>query len=136
MEIQLPAPTAVGRVVVFSAVPWQFDGTLVDYELQYDRDGRWVTLEHVREPPRTIGVFTPPTRTTVDSFFADRWVFEHRFTPVTTRKLRLLVHQATWGVGASRIVGEAGIFVIKGERNFMVLREVEVYGPEPGPAAP
>ncbi|MCY3017894.1 MAG: NEW3 domain-containing protein [Planctomycetota bacterium] len=128
VEVRLPAPTQVARVVVFAPVPWQWDGTLVDYELQYDKGGQWVTLDHVKEPLKTFGVYSPPTRTSVDSFFADRWVFEHQFAPVTTAKIRLLVHETTWGGGATSIVPEAG-----GQTgpHQVMLREVEIYGPAP-----
>jgi len=125
VEVRLPAAAGVARVIVYATPPWQCQGTLLDYELQYDRGGRWVTLEHVREPARCVLAFTPPTRTTVDSFFSDRWIFQHSFPPVTTRKIRLLVHDVTWGGGATREETEAG-----GQTgpHQMTLREVEIYG--------
>ena len=46
----------------------------------------------------------PNNRTTVDSFFSDRWVFPLSFPPVTTRRLRLLIHDATFGGGATKDV--------------------------------
>ena len=98
----------MARVIVYAAPPWQSQGTLLDYELQYERNGQWVTIEHVKEPTRTLCVFTPPTRTTVDSFFSDRWIFQHQFPPVTTQKIRLLVHDCTWGDGATKEETEAG----------------------------
>ena len=128
VELRLPEPRKVSRVVVFSAPPWQNQSTLVHYELKVDRGGRWATVAHVNEPLKTFGVYSCVTRTTVDSFFADRWVFEHEVPPVTTRKIRLLVRNATWGGGATKIVGEAGGQT--GEHRFM-LREFEIYGPEP-----
>ncbi|MCW3051808.1 MAG: hypothetical protein JWN14_978 [Chthonomonadales bacterium] len=125
VEIKLPKPTAISRIVVYAAPPWQSQGTLLDYELQVEKGGTWVTLEHVQEPAKTFGVFTPTTRTTVDSFFSDRWIFQHHFQPVTTQKLRLLIHAATNGGGATRLVTEAG-GQAWGEE--VVLREVEIYG--------
>ncbi len=125
VEIRLPAPAAVARVIVYAAPPWQSQGTLLDYELQYELNGRWVTIEHVKEPTRTLCVFTPPTRTTVDSFFSDRWIFQHQFPPVTAQKIRLLVHDCTWGGGATKEETEAG-----GQTGLhqVTLREVEIYG--------
>jgi hypothetical protein len=125
VEIRLPAPAAVARVVVYAAPPWQNQGTLLDYELQYERDGRWVTIERVKEPTRTLCVFTPPTRTSVDSFFSDRWIFQHEFPAVTTQKIRLLIHDCTWGGGATKEETEAG-----GQTGVhqVSLREVEIYG--------
>ena len=124
VEFKLPTPTTVSRVVIFSCPPWQWRGTLVDYELQYEKDGQWVTLQHVEEPLKTFGVYSPSTRTTVDSFFADRWIFEHSFAPVQTQKIRLLVHNTTFGGGATGIVPEAG-----GQTgpHHITLREVEIY---------
>ena len=127
VEFTLPAAAPVGRVVVFCGTPWQWRGTFVDHELQVDKGGQWVTLARVKEPVRTFGVYSPPTRTTVDSFFADRWIFEHVFPPVTTQKVRLLVQEVTWGQGATHIVPEAG-----GQTgpHQITLREVEIYGPK------
>jgi len=126
VEMKLPEPKTIERVVVYAAPPWQSQSTLQDYELQYDDNGKWVTIEHVVEPLNTINVFTPPTRTSVDVFFSDRWVFIHNFKPVTTQKIRLFVHNTTWGGGTTKEVTEAG-----GQTgpHQIVLREVEIYGP-------
>ncbi|MBV9851045.1 MAG: hypothetical protein JO250_15350 [Armatimonadetes bacterium] len=124
VELRLPHPMTVRRVIVYAGTPWQSMGTLLDYELQYDDHGRWKTIEHVREPTRTIKVYTPPSRTTVDSFFRDRWIFQHHFPPVTTQKIRLLVHDCTWGGGATKDVVDAG-----GQTgpHHVTLREIEIY---------
>ena len=70
-------------------------------------------------------VFSPATRTVVDSFFSDRWVFQHQFEPVVTSKIRLVVRDVTHGGGATADVGEAG-----GQTGLhqIVCREVEIYG--------
>ena len=126
VELDLPKPTPVERVVIYACPPWQWQGTLQDYELQYDDNGKWVTLEHVQEPLRTFAVFTPPNRTTVDSFFSDRWIFQHHFKPVTTQKIRIFVYNTTFGGGAMKISDEAG-----GQTgpHQIDLREIEIYGP-------
>jgi hypothetical protein len=125
VEIRLPKPTEVARVIVYAAPPWQLQGSLLNYELQYDDNGQWKTLDKVDEPTKTFKVWTTVTRTTVDSFYSDRWIFQHHFPKVTTSKIRLLVHDVTWGGGATKAVGEAG-----GQTGLhqIVLREVEVYG--------
>lgn len=124
VELRFPKPTQVGRVIIYAPVPWQWQGTLVDYELQYDDGGKWVTIEHVNEPLKTFKVLTPATRTKVDSYFSDRHIFQHTFAPVTTGKIRLLVHNTTFGGGATEDVGWAG-----GQTgpHQVVLREIEVY---------
>ena len=125
VELRLPEPQDIARVIVYACPPWQWQGTLQDYELQYDDRGNWVTLEHVKEPLNTFSVLTPPTRTTVDSFFSDRWVFQHHFKPVKTAKIRLLVHNTTFGGGAMKMSDEAGGQTGPHQMN---LREIEIYG--------
>ncbi len=124
VELTLPEPTSVGRVVVYAAPPWQIQGTLLDYDLQIEREGKWVTVETVKEQPKTFKVFSPPTRTVVDSFFSDRWIFQHAFAAEKTSKIRLLVRDVTHGGGATADVGEAG-----GQTGLrqITLREIEVY---------
>ncbi len=126
VEVALPKAQTIGRVVIFSAPPWQWQGSLLDYELQYEQDGHWVTLERVKEPTETFRFFTPATRTSVDSFYSDRWIFQHAFAPIKTAKLRLLVHNVTWGGGATEDVAQAGGQT--GPHQIM-LREVEIYAP-------
>lgn len=124
VTLTLPSTQSISRVLVYAAPPWQGQGTLLNYELQYDNNGQWTTLDRIQEPSRTFGVYSPALRTTVDSFSSDRWIFQSHFTPVTTSKIRLVIHDATWGGGASKIVGEAG-----GQAGVhaITLREIEVY---------
>ena len=125
VQITLPQPAKISHVVIYAGVPWQNDGSLLDYELQYDSGGQWVTISHVQEPPKVVPFFTPMVFTTVDSFYSDRCVFEHDFPAVTTQKVRLLVHDATWGGGATADVVQAG-----GQTgpHQITLREIELYG--------
>lgn len=131
-ELDLPAAQSVNKVVIYSGVPWQWRGSLLDYELQYDNNGNWTTIEHVQENPKSIGVHSEWERSTVDSFYSDRYVFRHEFAPVTTGKIRILVHDVTWGGGATQMETEAG-----GQTGFHVmnLSELEVYGPTAAPSA-
>jgi hypothetical protein len=126
VEVQLPAPTTISRVVIYAAPPWQYQSTLLDYDLQYQNSsGAWVTVAKVNEPTKTFNVFTPATRTKVDSYFSDRWVFQHKLAaPVTTSKLRLTVRNTTFGGGATKDVPNAGGQA--GPRQ-IVLREIEAY---------
>ncbi len=131
-ELDLPKAQSIGKVVIYSGVPWQWRGSLLDYELQYDNNGTWTTIEHVQEDPKTIGVYSEWERSTVDSFYSDRYVFRHEFAPVTTSKIRILAHAVTWGGGATQMESEAG-----GQTGFplMNLSEVEVYAPTASPSA-
>lgn len=124
VELTFPKPQTVARVVVFAPIPWQWDGAPLNYELQAEVAGAWVTLDRVAEPTQTITVLTPTLRTSVDSFYSDRCIFNHRFQPITTLRIRLLVHDVTWGGGASAAVVKAG-----GQTgpHKLTLRQIEVY---------
>ena len=124
VELTLPSLQTIDHVVVYSSPPWQIWGTLVDYELQYQQNGQWITLDHVQEPLKTWNRYTTSAASTVDSFFSDRCVFQHAFAPIQTQKIRLLVHNVTWGGGATGDVAIAG-----GQTgpNNICLREIEVY---------
>ena len=131
-ELDLPTPALVNRVVIYCPVPWQSQGSLLDYELQYDKGGQWVTIEHVQEAAKSFPVFTPPVFCTADSFYSDRCIFTHQFAPVMTGKLRVLVHDCTWGGGATLDVVAAGGQT--GPHQFSI-REIEAYSPLYNPAA-
>ena len=126
VQVTLPLPMSISHVVLYAGVPWQTDGSLLDYELQYDSGGQWVTISHVQESPIVVPFFTPTVFTTVDSFYSDRCVFQHDFPAVTTQKMRLLVHDTTWGGGATKDIVQAG-----GQTgpHQITLREMELYGP-------
>jgi hypothetical protein len=57
--------------------------------------------------------------------FSDRHIFQHEFKRVTTSKIRLLVHNTTFGGGATEEVATSG-----GQTgpHQVMLREIEVYG--------
>jgi len=123
IEITLPQAESVSDMILYSGVPWQNTSTLLDYQLQYWDGTQWVELSHVNEPTKTWKVYTPPVRCTVDSFFSDRWIFEHHFAPVTTSRFRLIVNDVTYGGGATKDVQDAG-----GQtgNHQVVLREIEI----------
>jgi hypothetical protein len=125
VEIDLPAAQSIGHVVVRAPTPWQNDGAPLDYELQFWSNGQWITIQHVQEDPKTFAVYSPQTDTTVDSYYSERSIFIHNFTPVVTSKIRLLVNSVTWGGGATQLVGEAG-----GQTGLdqLTLQEIEIYG--------
>ncbi len=133
VELTLPAPAHIGRVVLFCAPPWQWQGTLLNFDLQVRGKGgaRWTTVGRVREDPKTFGVYTPLTRCTVDSFFSDRWIFQFaldhaRLKSARFDSLRLLIHNCTWGGGATGLVAQAGGQCWKSPT--FAIREIRVYG--------
>jgi hypothetical protein len=124
IELDFPNPTKIERVNIYAPAPWQWQGTLVNYELQYNDAGKWITIEHVNEPLKTFKVVTPSTRTKVDSYFSDRHIFQHHFPAINTDKIRIVVNNTTFGGGATEDVAKAG-----GQTgpHHVMLREIEVY---------
>ena len=123
-ELRFPTDTTMDRVVIYAGIPWQWDGSILDYELQVEQGGQWVSLERVQEPVNTFRAYTQTNRTTVDSFYSERCVFTHSFAPVTTRKIRLWVNEVTWGGASNKDLKDAGA---QGGEHQLNLREIEVY---------
>ncbi len=123
-EVRLPAATAIDRVVVYAAVPGSWDGSILDYELQVDQGGQWVSIEHVKEPVITSRAYSSGNWTTLDSYYGDRCVFTHSFPAVTTGKIRLLVNDVTNGGAVNTELQNAGAL---GAIHQINLREIEIY---------
>lgn len=126
VQLNLAVPQQISRVVIYCPVPWQSQGSLLDYELQYDNNGQWVTIDHTTEPTNSLPFYTPTLRCTVDTFYSDRCIFTHEFPTVTTGKIRVLVHDCTYGGAANQEVYNAG-----GQPggHQITIREIEVYSP-------
>ena len=123
-EVRLPAATQIDRVVIYAGIPWQWDGSILDYELQVDQGGTWVSIEHVVEPVKAVRSYTQTNRTTMDSYYSERCVFVHGFAPVTTSKIRLLVNDVTYGGASNKDLQDAGS---QSGLHQLTLREIEVY---------
>ena len=129
LQLQLPATTCVNRVVINAGYLYHDDSTLTDYELQYDNGGQWVTIEHIQEPAKTWAVYTPTVRCVVDTFFSDRYNFVHEFPAVYTTKIRILVHQCSWGSGAIKLVYDAQWqYGQTGSKSTFTVRQFQAYG--------
>ncbi len=126
VEMDLPVPTLINRVVIYCPVPYSSDSSLLDYEMQYDNNGQWVTLSHTTEPTKTFAFYTRANRCTVDSYYSDRNIFTNEFPAVKTGKIRLLVHDCTWGSAATQGAASAGN---GGGPHQINIREIEVYSP-------
>ena len=126
VEMDLPVPTLINRVVIYCPVPYQADSSLLDYEMQYDHNGQWVTLNHTTEPAKTFPFFTNTEKCTEDSYYSARNIFVNEFDAVKTGKIRILVHDCTWGGAPSQESANAG-----GESgpHQINIREIEVYSP-------
>lgn len=126
VDITLPSVQSVGRVLIYAAPPWQMQSSLLSFDVQVEQNGTWKTVAQVREPARTWKVWTPSTRTSVDSFHSDRWIFPTTFAPVATAKVRLFIRDTTFGGGATEIVDQTGGQAW--DKHIAMLREVEIYG--------
>ena len=125
IEIQLPSVQAVNRAVIYSCVPWSWQGSLLDYELFYDSNGTWKSLGRVTEPEKTLPFSDALFRSTLDSFYSDRSIFPMSFAPVTTGKLKLAIYKTTKGGAVNAAFDAAG----GNTTGFAqaTLREVELY---------
>ena len=125
VDISFPAPITMDHVLIYAGVPWSLRGSLLDYDLQYQAsNGQWVTIQSVKEPTKTFQAYSPINRTNEDSFYNDRWIFQHAFTPITTQKLRVYVRDVTWGGDATLEALNTGG---QGGPHQITLREIEVY---------
>ncbi|MGH7213862.1 MAG: PA14 domain-containing protein, partial [Tepidisphaeraceae bacterium] len=126
VTINLAGVQTVDRVVVYAAPPWQHQASLIDFEIQINDNGQWVTAAHVQEDPRTFGSYMPANRTTADSFYSDRWVFNVELPEaVQTDKVRILARDTTYGGASTAVMRESG--AMHGKFHQMTLREVEIY---------
>ena len=71
-EVKLPRPAAVSRVRVYHDYG-AWERTLRDYDVQAFVGGQWKTVDQVR-----------------GNYYRD--VYDHRFAPVTTDRVRVLIH--------------------------------------------
>ncbi|MCE9608127.1 MAG: hypothetical protein K8U03_24845 [Planctomycetia bacterium] len=130
LELALPTPRRVNTAVVHGVQADNNFCALLDYDLQAEVAGQWKTLAEVRTP-------LTPTDTAVhgqnngNSWYDGGHLFVHRFEPVETSKLRLVVLRATQGFAPD----DAATTILrqtwggKGMPMKVMVREVELYGP-------
>jgi len=132
-------------VLVIATAPWQGQGTLLDFEVQYLlSDGvTWQPIKTVTEPAK-FSTVDDPTATafgfttyqgdvgcTVESYFSDRWVFYVQIGQVlTTKGIRVYILNATFGkdpcIQAQEARGNTASNYRAFGNNFM-LRQISVY---------
>lgn len=125
IDITLPKEQSINRVIVYCTPSMHSGGPLLDFEIQYDRGGNWVTAQHVKEPGRTMKAYSPHTKTSVDCFYSDRWLFNCVFPSVHTRKIRVLVHSSTMGGAPNQLAFDAGCEGV--DKKTIAIREIELY---------
>lgn len=131
IDLTLPSVQKVGKAIIFAAPSWQQQGTILDYDLQYDDGGQWRTIQNVSEPTKTFKYFSSVEQSAskIDSYFSGRWVFTNEFPAVTTSKIRVKINKTTWQGGATQemynLSHQTG-YGISSEQ--VALREIELYG--------
>jgi fibronectin type 3 domain-containing protein len=126
VEIDLPTEQNVKRVVVYSGVPFQPRGSILDYELQVDVKGQWVTVERIKEHPKFLEEGIIWMRTSTTSFYNERAIFQHELpVAIKTSKIRIVATEVTYG-GASSL--EVAYSNSQSDNNVLNLREIEIYG--------
>ena len=122
LEMRFEAPQTLETVVIRGVRADNAFCALLAYDLQWQDGETWKTIESVKRP-------MPPSEEarTADASRAiwmdDTNFFVHRFKPVTTSRLRLVVHDVTHGFvpdAVSRAWGNA-------IPQKLMLREVELY---------
>jgi hypothetical protein len=114
-------------VVIDCPTPWQEQGTLLDYDLEYlTVGGVWTTIATVTEPKLVSSVLTNQSQLGcyVETYHSGRSLFVHRFSVVTATAIRLTVRDCTFGGGMDQASVDAG-----GQTGAhkLRIREVSVY---------
>ena len=78
LEVTLPKPASVARVIVYTNSSFCGPAGIRDCQIQVRQDDKWRTVAS-------------------ESGNVDRWVLEHRFEPVVTDKVRVLVTRVNNG---------------------------------------
>ncbi len=130
LEIDFPRPTAVSHLLIAGLHADNAFCALLDYEIQSFSDGQWKTIEHVKVPvPDSDWVKTAGCL--ANTWYLDNNRFLNSFAPVTTSKLRLVIHRTTTGFAPDELANDAvkKVWGGKGHVARFMLREVEIYGP-------
>jgi len=122
LEMRFEAPQTLETVVIRGVRADNAFCALLAYDLQWQDGETWKTIESVKRP-------MPPSEEarTADASRAiwmdDTNFFVHRFKPVTTSRLRLVVHDVTHGFVSDAVSRAWGNAIPQK----LMLREVELY---------
>jgi hypothetical protein len=128
LTMRFPAPQTIGTVLTAGLHADNNFCALLDYDLQYERNGKWVTLKQVRTPvPPSDWAKTPGCL--ANTWYLDNNCFLDSFDPVRTKALRWVVHRTTLGFAPDALANLA-VRQNGGGKGFtprLYLREIEVY---------
>ncbi len=130
LTIRFPTRHRVGEMVVASLRADNGYCALLDYDVQYQKGGHWITLQRVRTPlPPSEWVKTPDC--IAATWYQDSNCYLNAFTPVATRALRLVVLRSTFGFAPDKLANAAirRTWGGPGNQPSLCLRAIEIYGP-------
>lgn len=113
-------------VIVHCPNPWQFQTSLLDFDLQYWNGSTWVTIQTVTKSPVSVASMTKDSEggTRVDSFYDEQHIFQFEFSAISTSKLRIYARSTSYGhlpdakcSGAAPVAGGQA----------MSIREIQVF---------
>lgn len=127
LEMAWNRPQTLGRVMLFGVEADNQFSALLDYDLEAWQNGAWKTIAQVRSDiAPTFWSDTGDAR--AQSFYVRTNRYAHQFAPVTTERLRLVVHRVTFGFAPDETANDA-IFNEWGGRGKarFNLREIQVF---------
>lgn len=126
IELAWGSAQTIDTVIVHAPTPWQFQCSLLDFDLQYWDGSAWIGISTATYVPTAIASVVSNERggTRADSFFDHRHVFQFEFADITTTKVRLVVRDATYGSMPNAMT--AGVSSLDGWKAATVT-EIEVY---------
>jgi hypothetical protein len=121
-------PRRIDTVIVYCPTPWQSQGTLLDFDVEYQgADNAWHIAQTITEDPATVESHTNRANygCGYDVFHSGRCIFVSTFSPVTAKAVRLTVRDTTAG-GEPTLTASA--FGGQGDTvKRICIREIEVY---------
>ncbi len=139
ISLTWPAAVSIDRLIVFTAPPWQAQGTLLDFDVQYWTGSAWSTISTITEPATVSTVddttavnfpfveYQNQTGCTYQSFFSDRWIFDVGFAVVSTTSIRLNIRNATYGMDSCLAAYNAQFGNKTSFGNVFTIREMQAY---------
>ncbi len=132
LTMQFATAQTIGEVVVAGLRADNGYCALLDYNLQYQKAGHWITIQRVRtELPASEWVRTPDC--IAATWYKDSNCYFNSFAPVATTALRLVVLRSTFGFAPDALANEAirRTWGGPGNKAKLCLRQIQIYAPAP-----
>ena len=93
------AAQTLNRVIIFAQPPWQFLGTLVDFDLQWYDGTTWHTAQTwTSDITKSFAFASGVARCTYETFWDDQWIFDCQLaSPITAQGVRAYVRGVSFG---------------------------------------